>query len=207
MDQTLPAKTQPIRANDQWDQSPRAKSSAGRGTILFVVAMIAFSQTGCQTAPFMKSGAKLPVPPPVLDAGSLDNTRFQSPDRLHGSGSRNATPNTTASSSSLAEQLSSSIEPPQADKANMVSEVIVKGNDTIPTHQLMANIRTRKGRYFDPDKLQQDVDQLWKMPGISRVNGPYLNRTPDGIIVTLEVVERNTIGGIEFIGNRGISDR
>ncbi len=89
----------------------------------------------------------------------------------------------------------------------MIADVIIKGNQLLPTHHLTRKIRTRPGRYFDPDKLQQDVDQLWKMPEISRVNGPFLNRTPDGVIVTIEVVERNTISKVEFIGNRGISDR
>ena len=45
------------------------------------------------------------------------------------------------------------------------------------------------------------------MPEISRVNGPYLKNTDEGIIVTIEVTERNTIGQVEFIGNRGIADR
>ena len=45
------------------------------------------------------------------------------------------------------------------------------------------------------------------MPEVSRINGPFLKRTPDGVIVTIVVVERNTISEVDFIGNRGISDR
>ena len=85
--------------------------------------------------------------------------------------------------------------------------MIIKGNKTVPEHQLLRNIRTRPGRYFDPDLLQQDVDQLWRMKEIKRINGPYIERTNDGIVVTIEVVEKQLISTVEFVGNRGLSDR
>ncbi len=88
-----------------------------------------------------------------------------------------------------------------------VIEVIVTGNDVLPMHVLKRNISTRVGRFFDPDLLQHDVDRLWRMPEIRRVNGPFIKETSDGLIVTIEVVERQLIHSIQFIGNRGVSDR
>ncbi|MCE2791186.1 MAG: outer membrane protein assembly factor [Planctomycetota bacterium] len=98
------------------------------------------------------------------------------------------------------------LSPTEPGAGEIVAEVIVKGNKNLPEHYLTRNIRTRPGRYFDPDQLQQDVDQLWRMKEVKRINGPYLERTPQGLVITIEVVEKHLITKVEFIGNRGISD-
>lgn len=87
-----------------------------------------------------------------------------------------------------------------------VAEVRVKGNSRVPTHQILSAIRTRPGRYFDPDLLRQDIDQLWKMKTLRRVNGPVIQRTDNGVIVTIEVVEQAHVNKIRFVGNREITD-
>ena len=208
MDQTLPPNTQdlqPIRT----ERSNNSRFSKGKTCLLnrrttvlavFALGIFAILQTGCQTPRL--SATDLPVPPPTLDSASLDNVRFQGSD----SRSRNYSPKIQPSYDAIGSgSTNSNAQLP--DKANLIRDVIVRGNQLLPTHHLTRNIQTRKGRYFDPDKLQQDVDQLWRMPEISRVNGPYLKNTDEGIIVTIEVTERNTIGQVEFIGNRGIADR
>jgi outer membrane protein insertion porin family len=203
MDHTLPANTQTRRASQRLSQSPRVIYAAIHGIFVIVLALISVSQTGCQSTGMTR--AEIPVPPPVLDTAMLESARFQSPDRPQGSGNRVFSRN---SALDIGQPQDSQTQREVAvDQANIVADVIVKGNRMTPTHHLMRSIRTRPGRYFDPDKLKQDVDDLWRMPEISRINGPYLNHTPEGVVVTLEVVERNTIGTIEFIGNRGISDR
>jgi len=88
-----------------------------------------------------------------------------------------------------------------------VAEVIVTGNKDVPMHALNRNISTRAGRFFDPDLLQHDVDRLWRMPEVKRVNGPYVKETPEGLVITIDIVERQLIRSIQIIGNRGISDR
>ncbi|MGB1930676.1 MAG: POTRA domain-containing protein, partial [Mariniblastus sp.] len=50
------------------------------------------------------------------------------------------------------------------NQASKVAAVIVTGNKNIPTPLLLKDVSTRKGRYFDPDKLRQDVDTLWSNP-------------------------------------------
>jgi outer membrane protein insertion porin family len=92
-------------------------------------------------------------------------------------------------------------------RPEIVKEVVITGNQYTATHHLTRNIRTRQGRYFDPDKLQQDVNMLWRMPEIKKVKGPYLDRQPDGIVIRIEVEERQKLSTVSFIGNRGISDR
>ncbi len=112
-------------------------------------------------------------------------------------------------------ELASAIQDPQdsqqmrseRDVKNLVSDVIVRGNEHIPTHRILRNVSTRPGRYFDPDQLQQDVQKLWQMPEIDSIKGPYIKHTPEGIVVTIDVVERNRLNTVKFVGNRGITDR
>ncbi len=92
-------------------------------------------------------------------------------------------------------------------QAHLVKQVVITGNQRIPEHQLLRHIRTRPGRYFDPDMLQQDVNQLWKLKGVRRVNGPYLDHQPDGIIVTFDISERPVMDRVVYIGNRALTDR
>ena len=91
------------------------------------------------------------------------------------------------------------------DPANLVADVIFRGNSVLEDYQLTRNIGTRPGRYFDPDQLQTDVDSLWRMPQIKRVSGPYIDKTAKGIVITIDIEERRHIRSIEFIGNRGLS--
>lgn len=96
---------------------------------------------------------------------------------------------------------------PVVNQAQVIKDVVITGNQTLAKHEISKRLRTRPGRYFDPDLLQQDVNQLWKMKQIRRVNGPYLDRQPDGITVTIDITERPYISKVKFIGNRGITDR
>jgi outer membrane protein insertion porin family len=111
----------------------------------------------------------------------------------------------------------SRVEPalPQADgssesavnPANLIAELKIVGNQRIPTHHILRNIRTREGRLFDPDLLQQDIDSLWKLKEIRRINGPFVERTAKGLVITIEVTERAYIRELRFIGNRAITDQ
>ena len=211
MDQTLPAKTQPIRTFGYSCNPVRSTCTV----ILVAFSCFVLLQSGCQTGGFAKLDKAIPVPPPVLDADSVDNYRFQSPDSFGGSGSRSngsgarSSPSQPKTAKPRVDVFTPPVDPNtgKVDPSHLVADVIVEGNQTIPAHQLRASIQTRTGRYFDPDKLQQDIDKLWRMPEISRINGPYLKRTAEGVIVTIEIVERNTIQTVEFLGNRGIPDR
>lgn len=170
--------------------------------LLASTSLIALVAPGCQTGQL--AGNKIPVPSTMLDKSRFENVRFQSSDNFESQGSNKSIAPLIYSDINRSSKASKSIND---DKANKVAGVIVTGNKTIPTHQLLREVSTRKGRYFDPDKLRQDVDALWSNPKISRVRGPYLKHTDEGIIVTIDVVERTAINEIKFIGNRGITDK
>ena len=169
---------------------------------LVALALTALMSTGCQTGQL--AGSKIPVPSTTLGKSRFENVRFQSLDEFEPQESNKSIAPSIYSDINRSAKASKSVKD---DNANKVAAVIVTGNKSIPTHQLLRDVSTRKGRYFDPDKLRQDVDVLWSNPQISRVRGPYLKHTDEGIVVTIDVVERNAITEIKFIGNRGLTDK
>jgi len=173
---------------------------------LCIIAML----TGCQTGPLWQQSA-LPIPPQILNDEALQNVRFQGPGPTGGRpGSTGPEPvggRKLREESDILPDFEQLAEANSASRPDIIKDVQITGNQFLPTHHLTRNIRTRPGRYFDPDKLQQDVNSLWRMPEIARVKGPFVDRQPDGVIIRIEVIERNRLTKVEYIGNRGVSDR
>jgi outer membrane protein insertion porin family len=155
---------------------------------------------GCQQFPGAAQSS-LPVPEPVLDMSQLESVRFQSPQT---GGQTPGLLNPQSHRMNLDGPVLTVED--DADRSQLIAAVNFRGNSTLATHQLKRNISTRVGRYYDPDKLHMDVQQLWKMPEIERVT-PYTEQTADGVMITFDIVERNAVADIEFIGNRGINDK
>jgi len=169
---------------------------------------------GCQTTQLGQ--ATLPPPPSSLDlsqiqqddaavrsaGASRETVRYQSP----GSNNRVRSLNDFSYETEALNQAEVLAQQPKSRTSDRVAEVIINGNQLLNEHEIQQKLKTRPGRFFDPDKLQQDVNELWRTPGISRVKGPFLEKTPNGVIVTLEIVESSSIGEVQFVGNRGISD-
>lgn len=164
-------------------------------TATFVVLAIAIAANGCG---LLQQPAEIDSPSihdqmPFSGVQTNSTFRLQSPD-----------PDPQFSNLSQApQQRVQSV----ADQSSVVKDVILRGNSTVPTHQLLRNVRTRPGRYFDPDMLQQDVNDLWRMKEVHRVIGPFVDKAADGITITIEVVERQLMQTVQFIGNRAITDR
>ena len=87
-----------------------------------------------------------------------------------------------------------------------VVEVRIIGNETVSEDKVLSHLRTRVDRVYDPELLQGDKRRLASSGLFSDVR-IFTQQTPQGIVVTFEVIERPTIRYIQFIGNRGISDR
>ena len=92
-----------------------------------------------------------------------------------------------------------------AGPQQLVADIVIKGNRKTPLTKVQANLRTRRGREFDPELVQADVRRLMK-DGQFRDVRTFTQSTPDGLVVTFEVFERPTMEEIKFVGNRGIKD-
>ncbi|MCA9238517.1 MAG: hypothetical protein KDA44_23760, partial [Planctomycetales bacterium] len=99
-------------------------------------------------------------------------------------------------------------EPEFSDSGSkeMVAEVRIVGNETVPTVKVEGQITTRAGRAFDPSVINRDVRRLANVGWFVDVKAKTVH-TPQGRIVVFEVVERPTIRYIEYLGNERISDK
>jgi outer membrane protein insertion porin family len=91
-------------------------------------------------------------------------------------------------------------------KPQVIKDVVIEGNRRVPTAEFLRQLKSRPGRYFDPDLLQQDVQSIWRMSTVRRVQGPFINRAEDGITITFQVQEHPFISELKFVGNRVLSD-
>lgn len=87
-----------------------------------------------------------------------------------------------------------------------VAEVRIKGNDATPLSQIHSALQTRRGRVFDPEVVQADVRRLHTGGHFHDVR-TFTTDTPQGVIVTFEVLERPIIRYIKFVGNRAMREK
>ena len=178
---------------------------------------------GCQATQFAQAPA-LPTPPQSLDisqiqlndstaqsANSLDAEPHRSPREIvryqsSDFDNRVRSLNDISYESDAKKHAEIQARQPHTQQSDRVAEVIINGSNLLSEHDLLRNMKTHPGQFFDPDKLQQDVNLLWRTKGISRIKGPFLENTPNGVVVTLEIVESSSISEVQFVGNRGISD-
>ena len=80
-----------------------------------------------------------------------------------------------------------------------VVDVRVVGNEAVPLHKIAPHIRTRAGRVFDANQVEDDVRRLSKTRQFVNVTTTY-QRVPEGVIVVFQVVERPTLRYVRYVG-------
>lgn len=82
----------------------------------------------------------------------------------------------------------------------MVTEVKIVGNQRISTDKILAQIRTRAGRPFNPRLIEEDVRRLNQTRWFASVR-VYWQPVPEGRAVIFEVLERPLIQYVKIVGN------
>lgn len=91
-------------------------------------------------------------------------------------------------------------------QGQLILDVKIVGNRRVSKNQILARLKSRPDRVFDPDLIQADAQELMLMKEFRNVR-PYVNETPEGVIVTFEVSEKSRIEKIEYVGNRAVFTR
>jgi outer membrane protein insertion porin family len=103
--------------------------------------------------------------------------------------------------------VSSAEEVPAGESmGQQVAEIRIVGNATVPTAQIVGQLRTRTGRQFDDTIVQRDVRTLATLGWFVNVR-PLYEDTPQGRIVIFEVVERPTTRYVTYLGNKKVTDK
>ena len=87
-----------------------------------------------------------------------------------------------------------------AGEEEQVVEVRIVGNNTTKKEKILPHIRTRAGRAFLPELVEQDVRRLNSTGDFVDIKVSYQHR-PTGRVVIFEVVERPTVQYVKYIGN------
>ncbi len=95
---------------------------------------------------------------------------------------------------------------PNGQPTELVVELRIQGNTTIPTSQIAGQLMTRQGRPFDPEIIRRDVRHLFRQGWFVDVR-PYFEKSAQGRIVIFEVTERPTIRYVQYLGNAKIKDK
>lgn len=91
--------------------------------------------------------------------------------------------------------------PAEVDFNEVVSEVRVEGNDTIPIREIEKHIKVRPGRSVNERLIKQDVDALVRTRWFTTVE-PYVKMSDDGLIIIYRVLERPIVRDVQYIGNK-----
>ncbi|QDU90534.1 Outer membrane protein assembly factor BamA precursor [Pirellulimonas nuda] len=88
----------------------------------------------------------------------------------------------------------------------VVVDIRIEGNKTVPTARILGQMQTKVGRPYDPEAFKQDVRNLVSQQWLVDVR-PLSESTEAGRVIVLRVVERPVIRYVEYLGNEGVSDR
>ena len=159
MDQTLHLQNLQPKPSQRVSRS-QTTAMVSRMAVLF--ATIGVAITGCQTG-MMARNNELPVPAAQLEPSEFQTVRYQGPG---GSGSKN-----TPAAGGLRRPQRDEVHAPdpwetlapgangeEVNQANVIIDVVIKGNQSLPSHQILGMIQSRVGRYFDEDKLKTNFN-------------------------------------------------
>jgi outer membrane protein insertion porin family len=91
-----------------------------------------------------------------------------------------------------------------SDQVKRVLDIRVEGNRNVRARAILTEAKTRKNDPYDPDKLRQDVQAIYKKGNYDDVALDVSDST-GGVIVTFKVVEKPIVKRINFTGNKSLS--
>lgn len=81
----------------------------------------------------------------------------------------------------------------------VVVKILVRGNKTVSEEFVKRQLKTREGKPFNPEDLNDDIKRLFKQGLFSNIE-TVREVVPGGLRITFQVVENLTVGEIRFQG-------
>lgn len=98
-------------------------------------------------------------------------------------------------------------QPPAALPAEvLVTEVRIVGNKSLPVEEITPHLRTRAGRPFNLEIIEEDAHRLHQTGKFIDVR-TFWQQAPGGRIVIYEVLERPILTEVKFVGNEEIGKK
>lgn len=96
--------------------------------------------------------------------------------------------------------------PEEIIKGEPIVDIRIEGNTNIRTEAILRLMKTRPGRPASETEIQADVKNLFKQRWFMNVE-PVFERTSDGLVLVMKVVERPAVMKVQYIGNDKISTK
>jgi outer membrane protein insertion porin family len=97
-------------------------------------------------------------------------------------------------------------EPELENLDEPLADVVIEGNKSFKTEQILKQIKTRKGRVADPKQIKEDVRTLvakrWFFDVETRIA-----QTKEGPVLVFRVRERPTIEKVTYVGNKKVKEK
>lgn len=97
--------------------------------------------------------------------------------------------------------ISLTMPPAMSADAPKIVSVSVSGNTHVPTDQILSVVKAKAGDPFDPQVVQQDLQNIFALGYFADQVPPLIDQRPDGIAITYRVIENPVITAIKFDGN------
>lgn len=98
-----------------------------------------------------------------------------------------------------------SLDPANGD-LELVVEVRVVGAKNLPREKYLPSIKTRAGRPFDVQLLEEDVRRLYRTGCFVDIK-TYTPKVPGGRLVVFEVLERPLLHYVKYVGQRAFTEK
>ena len=96
--------------------------------------------------------------------------------------------------------------PAANEQPEMVVDVRISGNKSVPLEKILPSLRTRAGRPFDLELINEDVRRLDQTRMFVDVK-TYWQRVTGGRVVIFDVLERPLLQDVKYIGCKAISKK
>lgn len=85
-------------------------------------------------------------------------------------------------------------------ETGLIKSILLSGNHIVDDSRILARLRSRAGRQFDPAVATEDCKRITELKAVE--SSYYNTKVTDGkIVLTFVVIERNIVRSIEFNGN------
>ncbi|MEE2882510.1 MAG: outer membrane protein assembly factor BamA [Planctomycetota bacterium] len=88
-----------------------------------------------------------------------------------------------------------------------IEEIRLQGLDRLGTAEVLARMKIRVGDPWNAEELDAEYRRLWASGDFISIDSPKIDRTPNGIIITIRLMERKPIHEIVFEGTDSLSDK
>jgi outer membrane protein insertion porin family len=89
---------------------------------------------------------------------------------------------------------------------DLIVRVLVRGNVRATTHRILGQMRLREGSAYSPVAVDEDLKRIYSLGEFDNVV-LRPEKTPEGLVLVVEVTERPVLERLIFEGNRKFSDK